>query len=526
MATKSPFQDLLVWDYQKNLDQRAKWLKLASADPKTAAMLKEACRQDIQVFINLFLWTYNPKKEDKYIPFILYPFQVDFVDQLVDIIRNKRDGHPVIVEKCREMGVTWLVLAVFFWFWLFEANSDFIAGSRKEEFVDKRQNPDTLFGKLKIMVDLLPPFLRPIGYKKDSFTHMNLVNPENGSMIKGESSNSDFARSGRYKASLMDEFAFWNNSMSAWSSAGESCNVCIAVSTPNPEGSGYFKTLVDAPFTEVIRLEHSLHPDKGAEWLAEQYKKKSPEMVAVEILIDYQGAIRDKIYSRVMDCPFGDKFDYNPSLPLFRSWDFGHGGADPTVILWWQYDIKTQKHTLIDFEERAHEDINYFANLATGKIEGSEFVYSTDELDRMERRRQWKPAIDIGDPYDLHQATITKTTIYKELAARGIIINCEADYLPKRYRPMERIEIARIQLKNLNVHSRALPVIESIAKAMFTGEGKNRKPKHDETSHARTSMEYYFALYDKLISETKEYKAFYKKESEGVDEYLQMLQNN
>lgn len=489
------FQSFYLDSSLENKRQRAEFLLKAKDDVVVQAQLKEACARDFLFWLYNFGWTYNPRlKKEKYIPFIPYKFQVDYMLDLINDIKTAKDGETSGVEKCRDMGVSWMVLCVFYWFWLFHANSDFLVGSRKESLVDKQKHPDTLFGKLDILIRRTPQWMLPKGFNPQRHnTHMSLMNPELGSLIKGESANADFSRSGRYKAVLMDELAFWQNAAPAYSAASESCNLIIPVSTPNPEGSGFFKYLVDNKDRyKFTRLEHTLHPHKGPEWLKEQYQKKSAETIAVEILIDYQGAITGKVYSSIMKVDVNAKWDYDPRLPLYRAWDFGHGGADPTVILWLQKDFETNQVRLIDCYSKGYEDINYFAPIALGKKAiTSEFIYNEDDLEEMERRKGWKFAVDYGDPYSLKQTQIN-TTIQRELSKHGINVQIP----DKLGSVMDRIDKARMLVKRLVVHPRAWEVIETIARSRFPDSTGNstqprNKPIHDDTSHYRTALEYF-----------------------------------
>src|SRR3990167_2688630 len=115
------------------------------------------------------------------------------------------------------LSCTTLVLEVY-------PGSNFLLGSRKEQYVDNRggsseseikNKEESLFGKLEYMIDRILmtfPYILPAGFnKKKNFTYMSLVNPENGNVISGESANPNFSRGGRHKAVLLDEFAFWDN---------------------------------------------------------------------------------------------------------------------------------------------------------------------------------------------------------------------------------------------------------------------------------------------------------------------------
>jgi hypothetical protein len=183
----------------------------------TLEEMKKKGSEDPIYFIDTFCYTFNPKlpgSQSPHLRFKLFPFQRRLVKELVHAIRN---GEDLFIDKSREMGVTYTILATFLWFWLYEPSANLLVGSRKEDYVDNRRGGTTgnkeesLFGKLDYMLSRLPAFLMPKGFNRDKhFNYMSLVNPENGNVISGESSNPNFSRGGRQKAIFLDEFAFFD----------------------------------------------------------------------------------------------------------------------------------------------------------------------------------------------------------------------------------------------------------------------------------------------------------------------------
>ena len=92
-----------------------------------AIALEEGSKSPIE-FTNRFLFTFDPKREPYKLPFVLFDYQEELVEQLVWAIEN---GEDLFIEKCREMGVTYVSLAVFFWFCRHIPGSNFLLGSRK-----------------------------------------------------------------------------------------------------------------------------------------------------------------------------------------------------------------------------------------------------------------------------------------------------------------------------------------------------------------------------------------------------------
>lgn len=222
--------------------------------------IRRRCEKDPVFFIDNFVYTFDPRVTPQHIPFKLYDFQKDFINELHQALIHKYD---LVIDKSRDMGATWCVCAFYFWAWLFVPNFSALLGSQKEEKVDKGGLPDTLFGKLDIMLRYLPKMFFPKGFNNFKHrNHMRLENPSNGAVISGESSNVNFSRSGRYASLLADEFAFWENSDAVLGATADSSPMRIFLSTPNGLGNAF----ADVRFggnIKHIEMHWRLHPEKG-----------------------------------------------------------------------------------------------------------------------------------------------------------------------------------------------------------------------------------------------------------------------
>jgi len=271
-------------------------------------MEKQRALRDVRRFFRYHAWTHEPRPEylrlygltRPTLPFLLYAFQEKEALDLVDRIRNGRD---LLVEKSRDMGFTWLVLTVFLWFWLQPAGgNDFLLGSYKFDEVDVKGNLKTLFEKLRYNLYLLHPVFLPEGFNTNVHDKIaNLVNPETQSFIEGEHCTADFSRSGRYRAIMLDEFAFWEHQdEEAWTATGDSSLCRICVSTPGGFGR-YFSKLRFSGAIDVLSFHWSLHPMKNiglykdgegkprSIWYDEQCerRKDNPKAIAQELDIDH-----------------------------------------------------------------------------------------------------------------------------------------------------------------------------------------------------------------------------------------------
>jgi len=143
------------------------------------------------------------------------------------------------MDKSRDMGATWLILGVFFWFWLTEKDCQFLVGSRKEEYVDKTGNHKSLFWKLDYLYKYLPTWLQP----EIERTHMHFLNHRNGSCINGEATNKDMGAGDRQMAVMLDELARVDHSIaqSMLDALSDTTDCVISNSTHTTMGHPYAK---------------------------------------------------------------------------------------------------------------------------------------------------------------------------------------------------------------------------------------------------------------------------------------------
>jgi len=314
-------------DYKENLAWRAMILKRCLEDPEYRLKVKKLFFEDPLFAFNAFFYTYDPREHRRHQqPFCTYDFQDDAILAFTEAITN---GYDLPIEKSRDMGASWMAIGVMVWFWLNpHGGSDFLLGSRIQDYVDEKGNMRTLMEKARYIIDRLPKWLRPKGYKKklhDNF--MKLRNPETGASITGESNNPNFSTGGRYRAILFDEFAKWEHTdRSAWSDAGDASPCRIPVSTPFGAAGQYYD-LVHDETKRKLTLHWSLHPKKReglyciwpkppwvpkeamvdelhwwpdpsrtvgsalrSKWYDDEWQRRTPLEVAQNLDIDYLGA--------------------------------------------------------------------------------------------------------------------------------------------------------------------------------------------------------------------------------------------
>lgn len=277
-------------DYQKNTERRFKLLIKAQKSDELKSIQKEMCKQDIHYWVNLYAATYNPRKNPSTIPFITYPYEDSLLTDLVDSIKNQKD---ILIDKSRDMGVTWCVLLVLTWFWQFHGEGqDFLVGSRKEQYIDVMGNMDTIIEKVRFLIRNQPKWLWPRGFDfKTHSNYMRILNPETKATITGEATNNNFSRGGRRKAIFFDEFAFWECDSQAWRASADSTNCRIVVSTPCGFNNQFAK-LRHSGAMEVRSLHWRLHPEKDQAWYDNECKRRNNDAVEIaqELDINYEGS--------------------------------------------------------------------------------------------------------------------------------------------------------------------------------------------------------------------------------------------
>ena len=97
-------------------------------------------------FIEHWCSTYDPRvtggELPSRLPFILFQRQRDLVQFLLACLEGETNG---LIEKCRDVGATWVCCAFSVWLWLYWPGVAVGWGSRKEQLVDKLGDPDSVF---------------------------------------------------------------------------------------------------------------------------------------------------------------------------------------------------------------------------------------------------------------------------------------------------------------------------------------------------------------------------------------------
>ena len=238
---------------------------------------------------------YEPRNAEvgrqAYIPFVLWPRQIEFVKWVYTRWRAQERG---LAEKSRDCGATWLCVGLAVSMWLFEPGFAAGFGSRKENLVDKSGDPDSIFEKIRIFINKLPRIFLPGLYLDHAHsTYMRISNPENGATITGESGD-NIGRGGRKSIYLLDEAAFIERQEIVDRALSQNTNCQIDVSTPNGNGNLFYEKRMKFDKTDrLFVLDWKDDPRKDDAWYKKQKEEHNEVTVAQEIDRDYNASQED-----------------------------------------------------------------------------------------------------------------------------------------------------------------------------------------------------------------------------------------
>lgn len=465
-------------------------------------------------WIENFGWTYNSRMvnigKSSHIPFFLYEYQKDAIREMIDHIENGRD---LLLEKSRDMGVTWIMVYVFLWFWLFRDGINFLMGSYKEKLVDDRSD-DSMFGRLDYVLNGLPNWMMPKGFSgKKHRTKLMLVNPLNQNRITGDTMNPDFGRGSRKTAIFFDELGSWMYAKDAWESTADVANCRIANSTP--KGANYYYKLRYSGI-DVMTLHWTLHPLKDQEWYTYEKSRRTPEEVAQELDISYNKSQEGRVYPEWNEdnVEIG-YFEYDDALPLYVGWDFGK--EDNTAIIWSQ--PKNGKLRIVDTYTRSGKNIDFFIPFVTGSVSSENYGYTPVDMEIINKHKAWKRGTHFGDPAGRNKNQVTDATVLSVLREAGIQVNYDTNWqaFQVRKRAVKSMLMRGIELNKNDMTDYFNMCMENAAYPKVKVEGedaiRSQKPKHDWTSHYRSALEYLALGLESYVHKTNKPVDKIKKES-------------
>jgi len=332
-------------DISKNVAYRMQVRAAADKSEEVRKIQQMLCRSSIVYFCNVWCWTYVPGLEA--VPFILYDFQTDLITWIVWAIKNR---FPILVEKSRNQGLSWLTRVVHAWLLLFFRNNENYSLSLGKAEVDNRQR-GSLFGKQRYLLRHLPEWMRA-GWREYAENIDNIMKigcPYTDSVLIGLLTGSTAGRSGRGSFADYDEFAHVQTARETLESSAQLAWCELYISTVKGMGNP-FAEMAHMASTIKKRIHWHMNPVLNKEWAVKERAKPkyyTQEIWNQEMEIDYQTSTSGRVFPQLISsvsyaekderwCHLqsGDYFEYDPAYTVHIGMDFGF--SDPNTIVFAQ----------------------------------------------------------------------------------------------------------------------------------------------------------------------------------------------
>lgn len=512
-TARSNLQEQINTNIVKRMEKLKKW-----SDIEFCYSEYEKCKNDILYFFEWYLWTENKlpwlDKTAENIPFLPFDYQKEFI---VDMWKCIKEGqlHPserswptnIFVEKSRQMWVTWCVVGVFVYGYIFHKH-DYLIISKDE------QEAKTNLWRVREMMEALPAWMLPPWFSKKKGTPHNqelqVSRDDWHWSIQGASASPNAWRGSTKHAIFLDEMAFMVNGRLINTSCSSATQCRIMNSTPNGKGNIYYEMREKAISGKIrwYRFHWTENPLYDEAWYNEQKKNRTPVDISQELEIDYEGSLEGRVYPEWKEgvVEFWD-FVYDSKHQVYFSIDNARWGNDPNAIVVFQLIHK--KIRIIDSHLIWWWPSEVSSFVACRPITGMKL--NDKDLQFLDRLKMYYNPIVIADPYDSN-AAMNGTTISKEYARYWIHVQLPTVQKWQYGNVYEQIRIVSMMLPRFQVDSL---LGKDASDAMYNShypkswDWSNRitpqtKPVHDQWSHCRTAIEYFaLYLYEKENKESK-----------------------
>ncbi len=443
-------------------------------------------------FIDNFVWTFNPHNFPPRQKLLIKPYQQFIIESWVK--------EPfLLIDKPRQMLITWIIVALFVWDCIFHEGRFTIFQSRKQDDAGSIKLPLTLLSRAKFIVDNLPARIRPtydICQEPPS-----MVFPITQSTIFCVSMTADSPRQYTITGIFSDEMAFQEDAAKAYAAvlpALQGGGRFIGVSSAN--GKSFFYKLCHESGEKldyrtpmrgvnvwrneknkifVIDLHYYADLEKDSEkWVEKTKQGYLNEMWLQEILKSTTVYSGQRIFNAFDRTKHVQKLKYMPDTPLLRGWD-------PSF----------RRQAVVFTQIDSHGRLMVLKSILAKEMPIQEFAELV-----IEKTKEWFPDIkeirDFGDPSG-HQSSITNDN-----TAYEILLNTYNIYvMSKKSSPTRRIEIISQRLNTIIENYAGLIVDEDCIDMIEGFDGGFCYPDDKEGKGIRNNPRdegYYIHLLDAL----------------------------
>ena len=500
------------WDryYTEVLQHRLRVMRACMTSEEARALEVEKFRRCKKYAISTY-WAIFEARPQLYedgelgsdiIPFVAYPFQNAWFDWYDERLSSRGPQGDGLTPKSRDMGLSNSACAAVGYDWLVKKPFQARLLSRVEDLVDKAGDPDSLFWKIELGLRALPRYIWDAFAPSFDWKHHRklamFINPDNGNVLSGESTQANAGRGGRATVVILDEFAFMENGGAIWTGLRASTPHRIAISTVSTDNgldmyhlhhgtNGYTKP-------PTIEIPWFAHPKHTQAWFDQEAQRDSEEGVRQEILMDYFANTGTWTYPQAQKFKVGQYPLIPGAGPLYVAID--DGLDDQFAIHWIQYVEKTGRHRVVESYQNNNRVTDFYGTLMTG-VPRSDFSYNAEELRLMKWIWTLPPRTYVGDTHGYNREQTTGQAPFERLAENfGIHVFVDWE---KRTGKDRRTALGSILGQmDFNDTPGVQESLYALQRNHFPKErkGKGRQtaakePVHDDTSHAVAAFEYY-----------------------------------
>lgn len=278
-------------DYVAVFKARAERLQRMREKPALVSYALAHYREKIADFITDWGCSTDPRNVEigrpAFLPLVLWPKQREWIEWAVERWRARQDG---LTEKARDSGVTWLSVALSCSLCMLYPGVAIGFGSRKQEYVDEKGAPKSIFEKIRAYMRGIPAEFRGREWSETKhIPYMRAFFPQTGSVITGECGDS-IGRGDRASIYFVDEAAHLEHPELADQALSQTTNCRIDISTPFGMANS-FAIRRHSGKVPVFTFSWRHDPRKDEAWYAKQLEKYDPVTVAQEIDCSYTASV-------------------------------------------------------------------------------------------------------------------------------------------------------------------------------------------------------------------------------------------
>lgn len=245
-------------------------------------LVKIYYRDHIDQFISDFAMTYDPRVtadgRAPFMPMILFPKQVEMVHF---VINQWKTGKPGIVVKSRDVGASWLVMAISCSLCIFYKNMAIGVGSALKDKLDRSGDPDCIFYKGRQFMRYLPREFRGSWDIDEHAPDSRILFPDTGSSITGEVGDK-IGRGGRKAIYFVDEAAHIERPKLVDRALQATTRCRIDLSSVNGMANSFGERANNGKIAR-FDFDWSEDPRKDQAWYDQQCEDNDPITIAQEV---------------------------------------------------------------------------------------------------------------------------------------------------------------------------------------------------------------------------------------------------